>query len=216
MAQLLRILENRGVQYIVIGSIAMEAYGVDLQAADLDIVPDTSKANLRRLVDALRETEGTPLGPFGDWKVLESGESKWIPSSAARARGARVAVTSRTARSRRSPYPAQRPKSSETLCRYCTTAMKLTGYGIDTSRAIRESQGPIQVEDRVSLGHPFDVSAAAFGGCQCCFLLRSRELLLPTLPLTLHLLARTRRSAHWSQRCQAFLARLEPRSLSAA
>ncbi len=62
VAPLLRSLESRGVQYILTGSIAMEAYGVDLQAADLDIVPDTSKANLRRLVDALREMEGRRLG----------------------------------------------------------------------------------------------------------------------------------------------------------
>ncbi len=79
VAELLSVLENRGVRYIVIGSIAAAAYGVDLQAADLDIVPDTSKANLRRLMVALGEMEGTPLGPFGDWTTLEGGERKWIP-----------------------------------------------------------------------------------------------------------------------------------------
>ncbi len=79
VAALLRILESRDVRYVVIGSIAAAVYGVELQAADLDIVPDTDKANLRRLVDALREMEAKPLGPIGDWTVLESGEKKWIP-----------------------------------------------------------------------------------------------------------------------------------------
>ena len=79
VAALLGILESRDVRYIVIGSIAAAVYGVELQAADLDIVPDTDKANLRRLVDALREMEAKPIGPFGDWTALESGEKKWLP-----------------------------------------------------------------------------------------------------------------------------------------
>ena len=29
------------------------------------------------IMDALREIEGTPLGPFGDWIILENGEKKW-------------------------------------------------------------------------------------------------------------------------------------------
>ena len=79
MAALLRTLERRRVRYVVIGSVAASVYGVELQAADLDIVPDTEGANLQRLVVVLREMEASPIGPFGDWNVLESGETKWVP-----------------------------------------------------------------------------------------------------------------------------------------
>ncbi|MFQ5507101.1 MAG: hypothetical protein ACE5F1_20205 [Planctomycetota bacterium] len=79
VAGLLEILEDRKVRFILIGSVAAAAYGVELEAGDLDIVPDTDEANLRALVYALRDMEAEPLGPFGDWTVLESGEKKWIP-----------------------------------------------------------------------------------------------------------------------------------------
>ena len=78
VAALLGILESRDILYVVIGSVAAAVYGVELQAADLDIVPETDTANLRSLVDALREMEAKPLGPFGNWTVVESGEKKWI------------------------------------------------------------------------------------------------------------------------------------------
>ena len=79
VADLLKILETQDVRYVVIGSVAAAVYGVELQAADLDIVPDTDKANLRRLVDALQEMEAKLIGGFGSWAVLESGEKKWTP-----------------------------------------------------------------------------------------------------------------------------------------
>ena len=75
---LLRLLAKRDVRYVLIGSVAAVVYGVELEPADLDIVPDTDEANLRGLVDALREMEAQPRGPFGDWITLESGERKWI------------------------------------------------------------------------------------------------------------------------------------------
>jgi hypothetical protein len=36
-------------------------------------VPEIDTANLRSLEDALREMEARPLGPFGNWTVVESG-----------------------------------------------------------------------------------------------------------------------------------------------
>jgi hypothetical protein len=76
--RLLKILERSGVNYILVGSVAAAVYGVDVQAGDLDIVPNREEHNLERLIDVLAEIEGTPLGPFGEWRLLESREWKWI------------------------------------------------------------------------------------------------------------------------------------------
>lgn len=76
---LLGVLEEYGVRFVLSGSVAAAAYGVDLEPGDLDIVPDTGTGNLRRVVDALENLEARPHGPFGDWTVQDSGEWKWIP-----------------------------------------------------------------------------------------------------------------------------------------
>ena len=76
--RLLKILEQWSVDYILVGSVAAAVYGVDVHAGDLDVVPNTEEHNLERLIKVLAEIEGTPLGPFGEWRVMESGEWKWI------------------------------------------------------------------------------------------------------------------------------------------
>lgn len=76
--RLLRILQRWSVDYILVGSVAAAVYGVDVQAGDLDIVPNTEEHNLERLINVLAEIEGTPLGPFGEWRLLENSEWKWI------------------------------------------------------------------------------------------------------------------------------------------
>lgn len=52
---LLRFLEERGVEHIVIGGFAVNAHGFIRASKDLDIVPDPSQANLGKLAVALRE-----------------------------------------------------------------------------------------------------------------------------------------------------------------
>lgn len=76
--RLLKILEQWNIDYILVGSVAAAVYGVDVQAGDLDVVPNTAVHNLERLIKVLAEIKGKPLGPFGDWHLLESGEWKWI------------------------------------------------------------------------------------------------------------------------------------------
>lgn len=76
---LLDVLHRRGLRYVLVGSAAAAAHGVELRPADLDVVPDTEEMNLRRLVEVLRELEAMPLGPFGGWTEIGNGEKKWIP-----------------------------------------------------------------------------------------------------------------------------------------
>jgi hypothetical protein len=75
---LLQVLKKWNVEYVLVGSVAAAAYGVDVQPGDLDIVPDTQEANLERLRRCLEEIEATPRGPLGDWTILNTGEWKWI------------------------------------------------------------------------------------------------------------------------------------------
>lgn len=76
---LLSVLDRYGVEYVVVGSVAAAFYGVELTPGDLDIVPATGPTNLERVVRTCQDLEAQPLGPFGDWTTLESGERKWIP-----------------------------------------------------------------------------------------------------------------------------------------
>jgi hypothetical protein len=55
LVPLLEVLNQNGVRYLVKGSTAAIIQDVDLPLTDLDVVPATDAANLRRLGDALRE-----------------------------------------------------------------------------------------------------------------------------------------------------------------
>jgi predicted nucleotidyltransferase len=52
---LLRFLEERNVEHIVIGGFAVNAHGFIRPSKDLDIVPNPSRENLGRLATALRD-----------------------------------------------------------------------------------------------------------------------------------------------------------------
>jgi hypothetical protein len=52
---LLRFLEERGVEHIVIGGFAVNAHGFIRASKDLDIAPNPSRENLNRLATALRD-----------------------------------------------------------------------------------------------------------------------------------------------------------------
>lgn len=65
------VLERHQVQYVVVGGYAAELHGSTRRTVDVDVVPDTTHANLTRLADALRElsarvrTDTEPAGlPF--------------------------------------------------------------------------------------------------------------------------------------------------------
>ena len=55
--KLLEVLERHGVQYVVIGGLAAELRGSPYATRDVDVTPSRDRANLGRLVDALRELD---------------------------------------------------------------------------------------------------------------------------------------------------------------
>ena len=64
---LLKILHERGVQYIVVGGFAVNAHGFIRVTKDLDIVPSADEENLERLAKMLRDLDAIILdsGDFG-------------------------------------------------------------------------------------------------------------------------------------------------------
>lgn len=68
---ILRVLDEHGVRYVLIGGLAATLYGSPHVTTDVDITPDEARDNLERLAAALDEldarvrTEGEPGGlPF--------------------------------------------------------------------------------------------------------------------------------------------------------
>lgn len=66
--EILRVLEEHDVRYVLIGGLAATLYGSPHVTFDVDITPDAEAANLRNLATALDEldarirTEGVPDG----------------------------------------------------------------------------------------------------------------------------------------------------------
>ena len=82
---LVDVLEQFGVRYVLVGSVAALAYGVDIgQAGDLDITPALDTENLSRLADLLEDIEAglDPNGTFGHWESQPDGERTWVADEA--------------------------------------------------------------------------------------------------------------------------------------
>ncbi len=67
---LLRTLTRHGVEFVVIGGFSLAAHAAARATKDLDVVPEPSGENLRRLMAALDELEATPLA-LEDFKPEE-------------------------------------------------------------------------------------------------------------------------------------------------
>src|SRR2546423_1563471 len=83
--EILGLLHKHGVRYVLTGSVAALAYGVDIgHAGDLDITPALDHENLSRLRDVLTEIEAglDPDDPFGHWETQPDGERKWVADQA--------------------------------------------------------------------------------------------------------------------------------------
>ena len=83
---LLEMLDRFGVRYVLVGSVAALAYGVDIgQAGDLDVTPALDPENLSRLANFLEEIEAglDPNGIVGHWEIQPDGERKWVADEAA-------------------------------------------------------------------------------------------------------------------------------------
>ena len=61
-AEMLRRLAGAGVDYILIGGLAVNAHGVIRSTKDVDICPAPDPANLRRLADLLSALQARQLG----------------------------------------------------------------------------------------------------------------------------------------------------------
>lgn len=59
---LLRCFADTDVRYVVIGGLAVNAYGVIRGTKDLDICPDPARANLERLASVLRDLQAVQIG----------------------------------------------------------------------------------------------------------------------------------------------------------
>lgn len=80
LRSLLEALNERGVDFVVIGGVAVGAHGYPRATADLDLVPDPDPENLDRLVAALDSLDATlptvggrPFDPTGDAGVIRRG-----------------------------------------------------------------------------------------------------------------------------------------------
>lgn len=79
LASLVETLDRHGVAYVVAGSVAATAHGVEgVVAGDLDIVPATGADNLLRLASALAELNAEADSELGEWRMDEDGEHEWV------------------------------------------------------------------------------------------------------------------------------------------
>ena len=79
-ARLLSVLLRHEVRFVVTGSTAARAHGLELAPGDLDVAPETSAINLARLAAALRELGARPKHVPG-WAAGPTREAceAWTP-----------------------------------------------------------------------------------------------------------------------------------------
>lgn len=63
LSLLFEALSRHGVDYVVIGGVAVQVHGHRRTTMDLDLAPDPRPENLRRLAAALDEVDARPLDP---------------------------------------------------------------------------------------------------------------------------------------------------------
>ena len=72
--RLLGVLVDYDVAFVLVGSVAVEAWGVDIgPPGDLDIIPATDLRNLRRLSKVLKVIEAKPVPLTGEWQLTADG-----------------------------------------------------------------------------------------------------------------------------------------------
>jgi hypothetical protein len=82
--RLVESLRFHDIRYVLIGSVAAQLYGIDVQAGDLDITPALDQENLIRLAKLLVDIEATlpDTEEIGHWEVQPDGERRWISKKA--------------------------------------------------------------------------------------------------------------------------------------
>jgi predicted nucleotidyltransferase len=87
--ELLRTLERHGVDYVLIGGLAVQAYSAWRTTQDVDVIVDPTEDNYARVVAALRELHAVPRGIDADDvpdptdpDTLRSGASLFLDTTA--------------------------------------------------------------------------------------------------------------------------------------
>jgi catechol 2,3-dioxygenase-like lactoylglutathione lyase family enzyme len=79
LAGLLATLDRHGVAFVVAGSVGALAHGAaGVAPGDLDIVPATDAANLRRLGESLALLKAEAAIDTGAWTTDAQGEHRWV------------------------------------------------------------------------------------------------------------------------------------------
>lgn len=81
---ILAVLERHGVDYVLIGGLAVQAHGHVRTTQDIDLVPAPDPATLERLAAALRELGARPAGarePPPGWLVDDALRAESGPAS---------------------------------------------------------------------------------------------------------------------------------------
>ncbi len=75
---LLAVLRRHEVDYVLVGSVAVEAWGADVGTpGDLDIVPALGRGNLARLAAAMDAVEARSWPVTGEWEH-EGDDVRWV------------------------------------------------------------------------------------------------------------------------------------------
>jgi len=61
--RIFRVLAEHGVEYVLIGGLAVQTHGHVRTTNDADLIPAPTRANLQRLADALHELDARVLNP---------------------------------------------------------------------------------------------------------------------------------------------------------
>lgn len=78
VSAMLRDMTGQGIDFVLIGSVALSAWGVDIGTpGDLDIVPRDNPGNLARLKAVLEAWRARSWPITGEWVMDESGERDW-------------------------------------------------------------------------------------------------------------------------------------------
>jgi len=74
--RLLHVLSEHGVDYVLIGGVAIQAYGHVRTTLDLDVIASWTKDNMRRLAGALTELEARLRGVDAEFLGIDLGDSQ--------------------------------------------------------------------------------------------------------------------------------------------
>ena len=66
------VLDARGVEYVVVGDLAVQVHGHVRMTNDLDLIPAPSRENMRRLANALKELGARVLNPGNEGARIDA------------------------------------------------------------------------------------------------------------------------------------------------